>query len=136
MDRALEKSLEKSLGELQARVLSILWDAGAPLSVREVLDRVKRKPMLAYTTVLTVLTRLFEQDLVVRHKQGKAYYYEARISREQWMGERAARELALAGGPPDQAVLAAFLDSAERADPALLDRLSALIAARRGKRSG
>ena len=104
--------------------------------MREVLSRVQRKPALAYTTVLTVLTRLFEQDLVVRHKQGKAYYYEARMSREQWMGERAARELALCGGPPDQAVLTAFLDSAERVDPDLLDRLSILIAARRGGRSG
>jgi predicted transcriptional regulator len=131
----MSRAVEKSLGELQALVLSILWDSATPLSVRDVLSRVKRKPLLAYTTVLTVLTRLHEQDLVVREKEGKAYFYRPRVSREQWMGERAARELAVPGGPPDQAVLAAFLDSAERADPDLVDRLSALIAARRRRRS-
>lgn len=125
----------KSLGELQAAVLSALWDADAPLSVRDVLARVKRRPPLAYTTVLTVMSRLYDQNVVVRDKRGKAYFYAPCVSREQWKGERAAVELAAAGGPPDEAVLAAFLDSAERADPALLDRLSALIAQRRRKRS-
>ncbi len=131
----MTRAVAKSLGELQLLVLSALWESAAPLSVRNVLQRVKRKPPLAYTTVLTVLTRLHAQNVVVREKQGRAFYYRPRVSREQWTGQRAADELAAAGGPPNQAVLAAFLDSAERADPALLERLSALIAARRRTRS-
>lgn len=131
----MSRAAAKSLGELQALVLSALWESAPPLSVRDVLSRMKRKPPLAYTTVLTVLTRLHEQNVVTRQKRGKAFFYQPQVSREQWMGERAAHELAAAGGPPDQAVLAAFLDSAERTDPALLERLSALIAARRRARS-
>lgn len=124
----------KSLGELQAAVLSALWDSGEALSVRNVMVLVKRNPPLAYTTVLTVLSRLYEQDVVVRKKDGKAYLYSPRVSREQWIGDRAARELLASGGPPDQAVLVTFLDSAERADPALLDRLSTLIEKRKKRR--
>jgi predicted transcriptional regulator len=119
------------LGELEAAVLAALWSSASPLSVRDVLACLPRRPPLAYTTVLTVLDRLHEKDLVVREKQGKAFLYRPRVSREAWLGEQAARVLTEAREPPNQAVLMAFLDSAERADPALLERLSALIEMRR-----
>lgn len=121
----------KPLGELEAAVLAALWGSASPLSVRDVLARLPRRPPLAYTTVLTVLDRLHEKDLVAREKEGKAFLYRPRVSREAWLGEQAARVLTEAKEPPNQAVLMAFLDSAERADPALLERLSALIEERR-----
>lgn len=117
------------LGSLQQSVLDALWDAPGPLSVREVLGRVQRRPKLAYTTVMTVLDRLHDRSLVMREKRGRAYYYRPRVSREEWLGRQAARVLTA-----DRAVLMAFLDSAERADPALLSELSELLAARRGGR--
>lgn len=49
---------------------------------------------LAYTTVMTVLARLFEKGFLVRRREGKAYVYQARdqagIARD--IGLRAARE--------------------------------------------
>ncbi len=119
------------LGELETAVLGVLWSSSSPLSVREVLARVRRRPPLAYTTVLTVLDRLHGKGVVVREKEGKAYHYAPRVTREEWFGERAARALAGATRGHDEAVLVAFLDSTERVDPHLLDKLSALIAARR-----
>lgn len=131
-------STARPLGELEAAVLSVLWASSAPLSVREVLAGVRRRPPLAYTTVLTVLDRLHDKGLVEREKEGKAFLYRPRVTREAWLGEQAARALTAAGATsaPSDAVLMAFLDSAERADPALLDQLSALIEARRRGRHG
>ncbi|MEO5726488.1 MAG: BlaI/MecI/CopY family transcriptional regulator [Byssovorax sp.] len=126
--------VQKPLGELEATVLSALWSSASPLSVRDVLTLVKRRPALAYTTVLTVLDRLHDKGLVARKKEGKAFLYRPRVSREVWLGERAVHALTDAREPPNQAVLMAFLDSAEKADPALLDRLSAMIAQRRKDR--
>ncbi len=68
----MSSATRKSLGELESAVLSTLWDHGAPLSVRDVLARLRRKPALAYTTVLTVLDRLHGKGVVVREKDGKA----------------------------------------------------------------
>jgi predicted transcriptional regulator len=116
-------------------VLDALWSSRSPLSVREVLAHIKRRPALAYTTVLTVLDRLHEKEVVDREKQGKAFVYRPRVSREAWLGEQAAQVLTAAKAPPTEAVLLAFLDTAERADPALLDHLSALIAERRRGRA-
>ena len=120
----------RSLGELEIAVLATLWDSTAPLSVREVQQQLRR-PELAYTTVLTVLDRLHEKKLVTRERDGRAFLYQAGMSREAWQGEHAARVLTGERTPPNRAVLMAFLDSAERADPELIERLSALIAARR-----
>ncbi|WP_437979212.1 BlaI/MecI/CopY family transcriptional regulator [Sorangium sp. So ce295] len=121
----------KPLGELEEAVLSALWSSASPLSVREVLGRVQRRPALAYTTVLTVLDRLHEKGMVDREKEGKAFLYRPRASKEAWLGEQAARMLTAERGPPSSAVLMAFLDSAERADPALIEHLSSLIELRR-----
>ena len=115
-------------------MLSALWSSPTPLSVREVLGRLKRRPSLAYTTVLTVLDRLYDKQLVDREMQGKAFLYRPRISREAWLGEQAARTLAAENGSPRSALLMAFLDSAERADPALVDHLSVLIEMRRKRK--
>ncbi|MEZ4222916.1 MAG: BlaI/MecI/CopY family transcriptional regulator [Polyangiaceae bacterium] len=122
------------LGELEAAVLEVLWRSHQPLSVRDVLGSVRRKPALAYTTVLTVLDRMHDKGLVVRDKEGRAFLYSAAMSREAWFGERAARALADANPGDGDAVLMAFLDSTERVDPALLDDLSRLIAERKRSR--
>ncbi|HEX2877891.1 MAG TPA: BlaI/MecI/CopY family transcriptional regulator, partial [Polyangiaceae bacterium] len=89
----MSKVPRKPLGELEAMILGVLWDCGAKLSVREVLDRLKRGPALAYTTVLTVLDRLHDKGLVAREKDGKAFSYWPSLTREAYLGEQAARLL-------------------------------------------
>jgi len=123
-------SARKSLGELEGAALAALWDSAGPLSVREVQQRVGR-PELAYTTILTVLDRLHGKDVVARERDGRAFLYRPRVSREAWQGDHAARVLTGERSPPSGAVLMAFLDSAERADPEVIGRLAALIEARR-----
>lgn len=125
---------DRSLGQLESGVLAVLWDAPEPLSVREVLTALPRGKALAYTTVLTVLDRLHDKGLVRRQRDGKAFRYRARVSREAWVGERAARVLTSEDAPPTRAVLMAFLDSAEHASPALLAKLSSLLDERKKAR--
>jgi predicted transcriptional regulator len=121
----------KPLGELESAILDVLWDGEGKLSVREVLDQLERGSALAYTTVLTVLDRLHDKGLVAREKEGKAFCYWPVLSREAFRGQQAARVLTESRVPVNRDVLMAFLDSAEHADPAVLDELSALIKARR-----
>ncbi|HEY6562582.1 MAG TPA: BlaI/MecI/CopY family transcriptional regulator [Polyangiaceae bacterium] len=118
------------VGDLERAILDTLWANSEPLSVRDALRQIRRRPPLAYTTVLTVLDRLHEKGLVHRHKQGRAFLYRPALTKAEWLGQRAARVLASENreGP---AVLAAFLDSAERADPKIVNELAQLIAARR-----
>ena len=64
------------LGSLELAVLRALW-AGAPATVRAVLERInaRRDSDLAYTSVMTVLDRLHDKELVTREQAGRAYEY-------------------------------------------------------------
>lgn len=64
------------MGSLELAVLRALW-TGAPATVRTVLGRVNdgRDGDLAYTSVMTVLDRLHDKELVTREQSGRAYEY-------------------------------------------------------------
>jgi predicted transcriptional regulator len=106
--------------------MAALWKSAEALTVREVQAQIRRRPALAYTTVMTVLDRLHGKGFVFRDKDGRAFRYRPRQSEAEWLGSRAAQVLASDAGA-GRAVLAAFVASADRADPALLDELSELI---------
>jgi BlaI family penicillinase repressor len=74
---------EYELGEAELQVLRALWDGG-PATVREVLKHLHAGGRrVAYTTVLTFLTRLEQKGFVKSDKSGLAYVYRAAISRSQ-----------------------------------------------------
>jgi BlaI family transcriptional regulator, penicillinase repressor len=71
------------IGESELTVLRVLWDR-SPLSVREVMERLHEMGReVAYTTVLTFLSRLERKGYVTSDKGGTAYVYRPRVSREQ-----------------------------------------------------
>jgi len=114
--------LGKLLGPLEAEIVRAAWAADRPVSVRDLLERIndKRKPQLAYTTVMTVMNRLADKDVLVRHKEGRGYVYEPVAD--------SPAALAVRGVMRDfgDAALAQFVEQA-RDDPELLRRLQRLL---------
>lgn len=77
------------LGDAELEVLKVLWDAGAPMTVREVLGVLQQNGRdLAYTTVLTMMTRLEAKGVVAANKSGPAYVYRPKVSRERVTKDR------------------------------------------------
>lgn len=111
------------LGSLEAEVMEILWSSDEPVAVRDVLEIVNRdrSPGLAYTTVMTVLARLAEKEILTRERHGRGYRYTAAAADPATIAVRGVvRDFG-------DAAIAGFVDEA-RADPALLDRLRVLLA--------
>jgi predicted transcriptional regulator len=74
---------ESDLGTAELEVLKTLWDEG-PATVREVMNHLHaRQRKVAYTTVLTFLTRLEQKGYVKSDKSGLAYVYRAKVTRER-----------------------------------------------------
>ncbi len=72
---------EAELGMAELEVLKTLWDHG-PATVRQVLKHLHAQGRkLAYTTVLTYLTRLEQKGYVRSDKSGLAYVYRSKVSR-------------------------------------------------------
>ncbi|GAA2117708.1 BlaI/MecI/CopY family transcriptional regulator [Actinomadura napierensis] len=64
-------------GELEAQIITVLVEAGAPLTTGEVLKRLGPGGGLSYSTVVTTLTRLHKKGAAVRSRHGRAFRYRA-----------------------------------------------------------
>ena len=84
------------LGDLERTVMQALWAADGALTGREIAAALAR-PDLAYTTVLTVLTRLEKKGLVRRDSTARAHTYLAVASREDHVTELMRQALGQAG---------------------------------------
>src|SRR6266700_7410340 len=74
------------LGDLQAAVLEIFWRRESA-TVREVADELNRKRSLAYTTVLTLVSRLWSRGRHERGPEGRGFRYWAAKSRDDFLAE-------------------------------------------------
>ena len=108
------------MGQLEARVMDVLWDDGGWLAPGEVQTALATKPPLAYTTVMTILVRLYEKGLVDRETRSRAWTYHPIETREQ---ATATRMQALLARPGDRKLaLASFVQGMSASERATLRR--------------
>lgn len=72
-----------SLGALEQRIMDIVWERRS-CSVRDILIKLSNNKKLAYTTVATILNRLYEKGLVTRREGKNGYTYSPKISKEKY----------------------------------------------------
>ena len=74
---------EPDLSPAELEVLSALWDLG-PTTVRQVMEHLHgRGRKVAYTTVLTFLSRLEQKGVVASDRSGQAYVYRPVLSKKK-----------------------------------------------------
>ncbi|MGW7236376.1 BlaI/MecI/CopY family transcriptional regulator [Streptomyces sp. NPDC054804] len=118
-EEAREGSGRRARGELESNVLAALWAAAGPQTAREVRERLPGD--LAYTTVLTILSRLYEKGMLVRHREGRGYAYEPARDEASHTAQR--MHSLLAGGSDREAVLARFVSELSEQDEHLLHQI-------------
>ncbi len=108
----------RGMGPLETEVMEYLWmvGSGTPAQVREALGA-----DLAYTTVMTILTRLWRKGLLDRQRSGRAYEYRPVESQAQHRARGMRSTLDQA--PDREAVLSRFVDELSPGDARLLRRL-------------
>jgi predicted transcriptional regulator len=83
------------LHELEAEVMEEVWRRDGTVAVREILDalnsRSRRKR--AYTTVMTIMSRLHTKGLLDRELRGKTHFYRPVMSRDAYLNARARGEV-------------------------------------------
>ncbi|MFH8472341.1 BlaI/MecI/CopY family transcriptional regulator [Streptomyces sp. NPDC018000] len=108
-------------GELEAQVLSVLHSANGPATAGWVQARLDGD--LAYTTVITILSRLYAKNAVTRSREGRSYTW---TSASDEAGLAALRMRRVLDGERDRdAVLAHFVSALSPGDE---ERLRALLA--------
>ncbi|MET8954793.1 BlaI/MecI/CopY family transcriptional regulator [Streptomyces sp. NPDC004393] len=109
----------RARGELESDVLAALWAADGPTTARQVQERLPGD--LAYTTVLTILSRLYDKGMLVRHRAGRGYAYEP--ARDEASHTAHRMHSLLEGGSDREAVLARFVSELSARDERMLHEL-------------
>jgi predicted transcriptional regulator len=109
----------RAAGELEAEVLAVLQGGGAAMSAGEVRERLGGD--LAYTTVVTILSRLHDKGVLDRRKAGRAHVYLPVADEPGLAARRMARMLD--AEPDRQAVLARFVSGLSATDEELVRRM-------------
>jgi predicted transcriptional regulator len=108
----------RGAGELEAAALAVLQAAGTALTPGQVRERLGDR--LAYTTVVTILSRLHAKGVLSRVRSGRAYAY-APVADEPGLAARRMRGV-LEAEDDREAVLARFVSGLSPADERLLRR--------------
>lgn len=131
--RPTDRGVKQVLGKLEADVMNALWQKPNQ-TVVEVEERLRRRRDIAHTTVLTTLDRMHRKGYLTREKQGKAFIYAPRYTREEFERALAQEVLGALLGGLGEPVLSTFIDLVSE-DDAKLDRLEVLIKQKRQERT-
>jgi predicted transcriptional regulator len=118
------------LGALEVAILDRLWTGGAG-NVKAVHEAVGAPRGISPNTVQSALERLVRKGLVERDTTGRAYRYQPRLTRREWLERSLDRLANEVPGTGSVTLLAAFIDLAERAGDAQLAELERLVRERR-----
>ncbi|QDQ10247.1 BlaI/MecI/CopY family transcriptional regulator [Streptomyces spectabilis] len=113
------RSRRRGQGELEAQVLAALHEAPGPVGAVWVQGRVGGD--LAYTTVMTILTRLLAKGVVSRERAGRSFHWRSTADEA---GLAALRMRKVLDSERDRgAVLASFVTTLSADDERLLREL-------------
>jgi predicted transcriptional regulator len=115
----------RQLTRLELQIMKVLWNGG-PSNVVGVQARLSVRPRLAYTTVQTMLNVLHRKGHVKRKLQGRAFEYEALLSKENASGNAIRDMVDRVFGGSVEALLMSLVKNKEL-NPKKLAKLAALI---------
>lgn len=118
------------LGDLEAAVMNVIWQRGEA-TVEEVRGSLERDRKPAYTTVMTVMSRLAEKGVLQRRKRGRAFLYRAVADQAEVAGSMLSNLVdRLYAGSPGRAI-AHLIETEENVADGELARLEEMIRKRR-----
>lgn len=102
-----------SLGELEQQVMDILWRE-ENCSARDILTKLQKDKKLAYTTIATILQRLYDKGLLNRTEKTSAHIYSPKITREKYTKNVATSFLKNFINAFGDTAIASFADSIDK----------------------
>jgi BlaI family transcriptional regulator, penicillinase repressor len=123
--------VRQTLGKLERTVMEEAWRRGR-ISASDIYRAFGERT--AYTTWMTTLDRLFKKGLLSREKEGRAYIYSPRVTRDEFergVAEDVIDELLERTNGGAEPLLACIVEALSERDRALLDELQRLVEEKR-----
>jgi predicted transcriptional regulator len=74
----------KGLGPLEHQIMQIVWTQ-KKANVYSVAEKLCQEKKLAYTTIMTVMSRLAKKGMLTREKRGKTYFYSPKETKNSFI---------------------------------------------------
>ena len=135
--RPAREGLAKILGDLEADVMECVWGAApAAVTARDVEDALGDLRGVQYITLVTVLNNLWKKKLLKRKRFGRAFAYQAKIEREEYLRQISRDVFAGIVDLGPELAVSSFVDVLADMGPKEIERLKKKLAehSRREKR--
>jgi predicted transcriptional regulator len=119
-------------GDLQSEIMAVLWRLGEG-TVDDVRNSQPARRRPAYTTVQTVMTRLYERGLLDRKRRGPAFIYRPKMDEASYVANSIARRLADASPDARREALVSLVGNLDQADLDEVARYANRIRRARGR---
>lgn len=120
----------KVLGDLEADIMKVVWQKN-PVTVRDVYEQLRIEKSLAYTTVMTIMSRLADKGLLLKAAQGNAYIYTPSVSEAEFAKMVVSEVLDGLMEEFAEPALSHMVDKLGAEDKEKLDKLEEIIKERR-----
>lgn len=75
---------KNAVSDAELEILEVLWEAGEALNANEIRTRLNERKNWERTTVLTLIRRLLDKEILLQEKRG-VYYYCPVLKREEYI---------------------------------------------------
>ncbi|WP_202127819.1 BlaI/MecI/CopY family transcriptional regulator [Clostridium sp. C2-6-12] len=70
--------------EAEMEIMKIIWEENKELTTSEILEKLPKENSWKTTTVMTLVTRLIEKDVLMVKKVGKLNHYSPKVTEEEY----------------------------------------------------
>jgi len=124
------RGVAKVLGDLEAKVMTAIWDLKCEAPARVIHERVARQHPVQLLTVVTVLNKLVAKGLVKRARRDGLLHFGARYGRGEFDAYVSRRLVEGVLGFSRDLVTASLVDVLAETDPEALEELARLVKSR------
>jgi|AntRauTorcE11897_2_1112592.scaffolds.fasta_scaffold25200_2 predicted transcriptional regulator len=109
----VNKEITQVFGELEAEIMELVWKLKT-VSVRNVLEKISLKRKIAYTTVMTVMSRLHDKGMLKRTLDTSgAYVYSATKTKDKFFAAASKKMIGNLLNDYGEVAVAQFFDAVE-----------------------
>ncbi|MBK3495891.1 BlaI/MecI/CopY family transcriptional regulator [Viridibacillus sp. YIM B01967] len=121
-----ESGLNRFFGPLEAKIMDILWN-DVEMTIKDVQQVLEYEKLTNFNTVMTVMNRLVDKEILQKRAEGRSSLYKPVLSREEFLNTQSkemTNELMEEFG---SVIVSHMLDALEDVDDDLVAKLEGKI---------
>ena len=121
-----ESGLNRFFGPLEAKIMDVLWN-DVEMTIKDVQQVLEREKSTNFNTVMTVMNRLVDKEILCKRMEGRSFLYKPVLSRKEFLTTQSKEMTNELMDEFGSVVVSHMLDALEDVDDALVAKLEQKI---------